>query len=315
MMDDNIVLELKGVSKNFINNEGKPFKVVNNVDIQLAKGECIGIVGESGCGKSTLARIVAHLTRLNEGRILFKGKDVTRLQGEMLKTYYKSVQMIFQDPLGTFSPRMKIGTYLMEPFINFKIMDKKPARNYAEELLAMVGLNSDYMNRYPNELSGGQLQRVVIARAMGLKPDIIICDECTSALDVSIQQQILNLLLELKEKTNFSSLFITHDLAVAESICDKIYVMYLGEIVEIIESQNIIRDGKHPYTRMLLDSVFSIKSFEKEMRSKGRNTTGFEKIKGCIFSPRCSEACKICYEKKPDIKVVNNRSRVLCHIC
>ncbi|MEW9123413.1 MAG: ABC transporter ATP-binding protein [Thermotaleaceae bacterium] len=314
-MCDNIILELKDVSKNFKDNQGKPFKAVNNVNIQLAKGECIGIVGESGCGKSTLARILSHLTSLNEGKIIFKGKDVTRLQGDLLRTYYKSVQMIFQDPLGTFSPRMKIGTYLMEPFINFKIMDKKQAHKYAEELLEMVGLNKDYFNRYPNELSGGQLQRVVIARAMGLKPDIIICDECTSALDVSIQQQIVDLLLTLKEKTHFSSIFITHDLAVAESICDKIYVMYLGEIVEIIESQNIMRDAKHPYTKMLLDSVFSVKKLEVQMGPIGGKNTGFEKAKGCVFSPRCPETCEICYEKRPEAKVMSNGSKVLCHIC
>lgn len=315
MMCDNIILELKDVSKNFKDNQGKPFKAVNNVNIQLAKGECIGIVGESGCGKSTLARIVSHLTSLNEGSITFKGKDVTRLQGELLKIYYKSVQMIFQDPLGTFSPRMKIGTYLMEPFLNFKILDKSQARNYAEELLEMVGLNRDYMNRYPNELSGGQLQRVVIARAIGLKPDIIICDECTSALDVSIQQQIINLLVGLKEKTNFSSIFITHDLALAENICDRIYVMYLGEIVEVIESQNIIRDAKHPYTKLLLNSVFSVRKFENQMRPIETKSNGFAKTKGCIFSPRCPETCEICYEKVPEVKVTSNGSRVLCHIC
>ncbi|WP_242946438.1 ABC transporter ATP-binding protein [Geosporobacter subterraneus] len=314
-MDDNIILELKGVSKRFKDHEGKYFQAVNNVNIQLAKGECIGIVGESGCGKSTLARIVSHLTDLDEGRMIFNGKDVTGLQGELLRRYYKSVQMIFQDPIGTFSPRMKIGTYLMEPFRNFKIMDKGRAGKYAEELLGMVGLSKDYMRKYPNELSGGQLQRVVIARAMGLKPDIIICDECTSALDVSIQQQIIQLLLELKEKTNFSSIFITHDLALAESICDRIYVMYLGEIIEMFESQNIIRDAKHPYTKMLLDSVFSVKKFENQMRPTATKINGVEKVKGCVFSPRCPEACEICREKAPEVKVMHNGSKVLCHIC
>ncbi|TCO76865.1 ABC transporter ATP-binding protein [Marinisporobacter balticus] len=261
-MKQNTILELKDVNKHFRDNDGDIFKAVEDVSITLAKGECIGIVGESGCGKSTLARIIAHLTEVSQGRIIFKGKDIVKLQGDALKAHYKNVQMIFQSPLDTFSPRMTIGGYLIEPFVNFKLMNKKKAYEYAQELLDMVGLDKDYIKKYPNELSGGQLQRVVIARAIGIKPDIIICDECTSALDVSIQKQIINLLLALKEKTDFSNVFITHDLALAESICDRIYVMYQGEIVEMIEGQNIVEEAKHPYTKILLSSVFSVKNFE-----------------------------------------------------
>lgn len=264
-MKENIVLELKDIHKNFKDNSGNRFKAVDNVSLTLRKGECVGIVGESGCGKSTLARIISHLTNVSQGRIFFKGEDITLLENKSLKEYYKRVQMIFQDPLSTFSPRMKIGTYLMEPFINFKIMDKKRARKYSKKLFDMVGLNHRYINKYPNELSGGELQRVVIARTIGIKPDIVICDEATSALDVSIQKQIINLLLELKSKTNFSSIFITHDLALAENICDRIYVMYLGKIVEVIESDNIVKTARHPYTKMLLNSVFSVKKFNKDI--------------------------------------------------
>ncbi|PAB60132.1 ABC transporter ATP-binding protein [Anaeromicrobium sediminis] len=314
-MKENTILELKDIHKNFRDNTGKTFKAVNNVSLTLEKGECVGIVGESGCGKSTIARIISHLIESSEGKVIFKGEDITSLKNKSLKEYYKSVQMIFQDPLSTFSPRMKIGSYLIEPFINFNMMNKKRAWEYAKELLEIVGLNKDYMNKYPNELSGGQLQRVVIARAIGLKPDIIICDECTSALDVSIQQQIIRLLLEIREKTNFSSIFITHDLALAESICDKIYVMYLGEIVEIIEGQNIVKNAKHPYTKMLLDSVFSVKNFHKKMNCTGLKMTGSKNKKGCIFSPRCPNASEICYEKTPEFKVNNGGCRVLCHTC
>lgn len=202
-MKENIILELKDINKNFRDNDGKIFKAINNVNITLAKGECIGIVGESGCGKSTLARVISHLIEVSGGRMIFKGKDITALHRESIKNYYKNIQMIFQDPLGTFSPRMKIGAYLIEPFINFKLMDNKRAYEYAQKLLEMVGLNPDYIIKYPNELSGGELQRVVIARVIGLKPDIIICDECTSALDVSIQKQIINLLVELRKKLIF----------------------------------------------------------------------------------------------------------------
>lgn len=282
-MKENIILELKDIHKNFSDNNGKTFKAVDNVSLTLRKGDCVGIVGESGCGKSTLARIISHLIEASEGKVIFKGDDITSLKNKSLKEYYRRVQMIFQDPLSTFSPRMKIGSYLIEPFINFNRMSKKRAWEHTKELLEIVGLNKDYINKYPSELSGGQLQRVVIARAIGIKPDIIVCDEATSALDVSIQRQIINLLLELKKKTQFSSIFITHDLALAESICDRIYVMYLGKIVEVIESDNIVKAAKHPYTKMLLDSVFSVKNFDKEMNCTGEKITSFENTKGCVF--------------------------------
>ncbi|MCC5909370.1 MAG: ABC transporter ATP-binding protein [Clostridiaceae bacterium] len=254
-----MILELNNINKSFINNDKQSFAAVKNVNMHLGKGECIGIVGESGCGKSTLARIICHLTYVDNGNIFFKGRNSTRLKGKELKDYYKNVQMVFQDPLSTFSPRMKIGDYLMEPFVNFKIMGKKEARKYVGDLLENVGLSKEYLNRYPNELSGGQLQRVVIARCIGINPEIIIFDEATSCLDVSIQNQILKLIFELRQKSNFSSIFITHDLAIAENICDRIYVMKSGEIVEVLEENNIVREAQHPYTKLLLESslVFS----------------------------------------------------------
>lgn len=256
---EEIFFELQSISKDFKDRDGQSFNAVHKVNMTLARGESIGIVGESGCGKSTLAKMISRFITVSEGRIIFKGKECTYMKRKALKEYYKSVQLIFQDPLATFSPRMKIGTYLVEPFINFKIMTKKQSLIYAENLLEMVGMDRSYMSRYPHELSGGQLQRVVIARAMGLKPDLIICDECTSALDVSIQKDILNLLQKFREETNVSYIFITHDLAVAESICDKIYVMQCGEIVEVLRTNNIMKEAKHPYTKKLLDAVISIK--------------------------------------------------------
>lgn len=286
MKEENTILELKNIHKHFRNNDGKILRAVDNVSFTLGKGECIGIVGESGCGKSTLARIVSHLIEASEGRLIFEDNDITYLKGKSLKEYYKKVQMIFQDPLATFSPRMKIGAYLMEPFINFKIMHKNKARKYAEELLEMVGLNKEYMVKYSNELSGGQLQRVVIARAIGIKPDIIICDECTSALDVSIQKQIIKLLLDIRKKTDFSCIFITHDLALAESICDRIYVMYLGKIVEVMEAKDIVRQAKHPYTKTLLNSVFSIKNFNERIEVSDIKVDDSKKTKSCVFAYR-----------------------------
>lgn len=313
-MGENTILELQGVHKYFKNNDGSIFKVIKNLDITLSQGECVVIVGESGCGKSTVARLILQLTDITKGKMIYKGKDVTNLCGEQLKEYYKNVQMIFQDPLSTFSPRMKIGTYMIEPYLNFKLMDKKAAYKYAEELLERVGLNKEFINRYPNELSGGQLQRVVIARTIGLKPDIIICDECTSALDVSIQKQIIDLLLELQNKTNFCNIFITHDLALAESISDKIYVMYLGEIVEILSSKNISKDAKHPYTKALLNAVLSVKNFNKNVRVIDTPINDSINIQGCSFASRCPSAGKNCFQQKPVLARLNTSSSIACNL-
>ncbi|AKL96339.1 oligopeptide/dipeptide ABC transporter, ATP-binding protein [Clostridium aceticum] len=311
-MKREIILQLENIHKAFSDNNDKIIKAVNNVNIALGKGECIGIVGESGCGKSTLARIIAQLTAPSEGKIIYRGEDITALPKKSTKMYYKNVQMIFQDPLGTFSPRMKIGGYLIEPFVNFKIMSKNKAHQYAEGLLEKVGLSKDYMKKYPNELSGGELQRVVIARAIGLEPDIILCDECTSALDVSIQKQIIALLIALKKKTSFSSIFITHDLALAESICDKIYVMYLGEIVEVLEGQNLVREARHPYTRMLLDSVFSIKNFDKRIEVNRKIGKALNGTEGCVFAEGCLNRSRRCLEEKPHLVKVDQYVSVAC---
>lgn len=252
------ILELQKVDKTFTREDGHRVKALKKVSLSLDQGKCVGIVGESGSGKSTLARVVSHLTPATDGNIFFQGKDITSLRGTALKDYYQKVQMIFQEPLGTFSPRMKIGDYLVEPFVNFSILAQKKARSYAKELLERVGLPESYVSRYPSMLSGGQLQRVVIARSIGLKPEIIICDECTSALDVTIQQQIMELFSELRKETGFASLFITHDLALAEGVCDEIHVMYDGQVVEQLAGKNITQEAKHPYTIELIDSVFSL---------------------------------------------------------
>lgn len=263
-MMESFVLELQNVSKQYKGQKGETLQVLKNINLQLKQGECAGLVGESGCGKSTIAKIISQLTPVTSGRLLCNGDDCTNLKKKELKAYYKQVQLVFQDPLATFSPRMKIGAYLMEPFINFKLAAKKEARMLAAELLEMVGLPAELASRFPHELSGGQLQRVVIARAIGMRPDIIICDESTSALDVTIQRQVLQLLTDLRIQTNISCIFITHDLAVAESMCDKVYIMHEGEIVEEIQSANLVRDAKHPYTKKLLDSVISVER-EKEI--------------------------------------------------
>lgn len=267
-MSGNLLLELKNVSKRFRDNNGVSFSALENVDIHLERNQSIGIVGESGCGKSTLAKIISRLIEVSGGSIYFNNEDITSIKGKELRRYYRKVQMIFQDPLATFSARMKVGDYLIEPFINFKIMNKKEAYKYAGDLLEMVGLEKSFLKRYSNQLSGGQLQRVVIARAIGLKPEIIICDECTSALDASIQKQILDLLQKLKKKLQFSTVFITHDLALAENMCDRVYVIYEGRVVEVLKERNFFQEAKDDYTRVLLNSIFSLEKVKKNFVPK-----------------------------------------------
>lgn len=250
------LLELKEMNKTFTSKNGESIQAVKDVSLSLKGGECLSIVGESGCGKSTLARIICLLTKPDSGNIIFKGDDITTLNGKALKKHYQNIQMIFQDPLASFSPRMKIGQFLVEPLIIFRLASKKNALNKAKEMLQQVGLAEDMLNRFPGELSGGQLQRVVITRAINLMPEIIISDESTSALDVSVQKQIIELLQKLREETTFSMIFITHDLAVAENISERILVMKEGEILEQISSYNIKREANHPYTKKLIDSVF-----------------------------------------------------------
>ena len=262
-MTNEVILELININKEFLSENGASFKALKNINLKVNKNQCLAIVGESGCGKSTLARIISHFTEASKGRIIFKNNDITSLKKNLKKSYYKDVQMIFQDPLSTFSPRMKIGAYMIEPYLNFAIKGRKEAFNYAIELLEMVGLDKRFINRYPTELSGGQLQRVVIARTIGINPDIIICDECTSALDVSIQHQIITLLMDLQAKKKFSIIFITHDLALAESIGDRICVMNKGEIIETLSTDDICKDAKHYYTKSLLDSVLSVSQIRK----------------------------------------------------
>ncbi len=250
------LLELNKISKTFTSKDGESIQAVKNVSLSLKHGECLSIVGESGCGKSTLARIICFLNKPDSGNIIFKGDDITRLKGKALKNHYQNIQMIFQDPLASFSPRMKIDQFLIEPFIIFRLVSKKNALNKAKEMLQQVGLTEHMLNRYPGELSGGQLQRVVITRAINLMPEIIVSDESTSALDVSVQKQIIELLQKLRQEYSFSMIFITHDLAVAENISERILVMKEGEILEQLNSYNIKKEANHPYTKKLIDSVF-----------------------------------------------------------
>ena len=250
MKDDLLIIE--NISKTFKVDKNKELKALKNVNIQLKKGECIGIVGESGCGKSTLARIIVGIEKKTSGKIIFDNKEIDGI----LKT--KDIQMIFQNPLSSFNPRMKIIDYMWEPLRNYFNLSKKDSIPLIKKSLIDVGLDENALEKYPHEFSGGQLQRITIARAIIIKPKLIVCDEITSALDVSVQKQILELLKKLQEDLGLSYLFIGHDLAVVQDISQKIVVMYMGEIVEELNSIDLKSKAKHPYTKLLLNSVFKV---------------------------------------------------------
>ena len=250
MKEDLLIIE--NISKTFKVDKNKELQALKNINIRLKKGECIGIVGESGCGKSTLARIIVGIERKTSGKIIFDNKEIEGIS----KT--KDIQMIFQNPLSSFNPRMKIVDYMWEPLRNYFKLSKKDSIPFIKKSLIDVGLDENALEKYPHEFSGGQLQRITIARAVVIKPKLIVCDEITSALDVSVQKQILELLKKLQKDLDLSYLFIGHDLAVVQDISQKIVVMYMGEIVEELDSVDLKSKTKHPYTKLLLNSVFEV---------------------------------------------------------
>ena len=250
MKEDLLIIE--NISKTFKVDKNKELQALKNINIRLKKGECIGIVGESGCGKSTLARIIVGIEKKTSGKIIFDNKEIEGIS----KT--KDIQMIFQNPLSSFNPRMKIVDYMWEPLRNYFKLSKKDSIPLIKKSLIDVGLDENALEKYPHEFSGGQLQRITIARAVVIKPKLIVCDEITSALDVSVQKQILELLKKLQKDLGLSYLFIGHDLAVVQDVSQKIVVMYMGEIVEELNSIDLKTKAKHPYTKLLLNSVFKV---------------------------------------------------------
>ena len=312
--DNGPILIIDGVSKEFTVEKKKTLKAVSDISLSLARGEQVAIVGESGCGKSTLAKLVACMEKVSSGKVIFDGDDITNIKGAKLKEYRRHVQMIFQDPSGVFSPRMRIGTFLMEPWINFERMSRQQAKEKAIESLERVSLTEEYFKKYPHQLSGGELQRVAIARAISLKPKLLICDEATSALDVSIQRSILELLNEYHEETRFSNLLISHDLALAEDFCDRVAVMYLGRIVEILDAKALRRNARHPYTKALLDSVFSIHDPKDKKINvlKGEPPSPIDLPEGCAFRDRCGCKSDHCAKAAPELKSLEGVHHVAC---
>lgn len=257
-MDIQELLRVENITKIFKNRKGNNISAVKEVSFSLTKGECLGIVGESGCGKSTLARIITGIEESTSGKIFLEEILIEKTFNKRKKDIKRNIQMVFQDPLSSFSPRMTIEDYLWEPLRNYEKISKKEALPIIENILEKVGLSFDHIKKYPHQFSGGQLQRIVIARAVIIEPKLIICDEATSSLDVSIQNKILELLEELKNNLGLSYIFIGHDLATVQKISDRIIVMYMGKIVEILNSENFKENAKHPYTKTLINSIFEV---------------------------------------------------------
>lgn len=303
----NPLLEVNDLKMHFPVREGlflrasKFNRAVDGVSLQVAPGETLGLVGESGCGKSTLGRCITRLYQPTAGEIKFRGQDISRMKNRELLPLRRDIQMIFQDPLESLNARHTVGEILEEPLIIHKLGNRQERQKRVAELLNLVGLPARSMTRYPFEFSGGQRQRIGIARAIALKPSLIVCDEPVSALDVSIQSQILNLLVELQQELDLAYLFIAHDLAVVKHISDRIAIMYLGRIVESGPGEAVYREPQHPYTQSLISAIPVPDPHQKSQRIllKGDVPSPIDPPSGCRFHTRCPRATAICQEKEP----------------
>ena len=289
---------------------------LNNVDLEIFENEILGLVGESGSGKSTLGNCILKLINATSGQILFDGEDILPKKKKELKEFRKRAQLVFQNPYMSLNPRMKIYDILKEPFIINGIKDKQTIDEKIKKIISLIGMQEEVLNRYPHEFSGGQRQRIAIARAIILNPQFIVADEPVSALDVSIQAQIINLLLDLKEHLNLTMLFISHDLSVIKYISDRIVVMYLGEIVEIATKEELFDNHKHPYTEALLNAVPVISEDKKEKKIilSGDLPSQQNPPKGCKFHTRCPyvmEKCKAC---EPSLINISDTHKVRCFL-
>ena len=323
-MNDEYIYRVEGVKTYFpvkstklFDREKRYVRAVDGVTLDIKRGEIVGIVGESGCGKSTLGRTMLRLLEPTEGKLIFEGHDISHLKRKYMRHFRRDIQIMFQDPYASLDPRMTVGNIIAEPMDRMKTWKTQEERlKRIVELMEVCGINKAFINRYPHEFSGGQRQRIGIARALAVNPKFIVCDEPVSALDVSIQSQIINLMIELREKFDLTMMFISHDLGVVEYISDRVAIMYLGRIVEIADTEEVFKNPHHPYTKALLDSIPQIgeKDLVKKDLLEGDIPSPINPPSGCTFHTRCPYAQEICSKECPQMRDLNENHKVACHL-
>lgn len=319
MGTDEKILEVSHLKKHFNMGKGKTLKAVDDVSFYIRKGETLGVVGESGCGKTTCGRTCIGLYDKTDGEVLYRGKDIHSLKGKERKEFTKQVQIIFQDPYASLDPKMKVKDIVAEGIRAHKLLtNEKDIAAKVEELLETVGLDKSYKERFVHEFSGGQRQRIGIARALAVEPEFIMCDEPISALDVSIQAQIVNLLERLQKEKGLTYMFIAHDLSMVKHISDRVMVMYLGKVMEITTSANLYSNPCHPYTKALLSAIPipdpEVERQKQRIKLEGEIPSPINPGMGCRFQNRCKYATEKCKTEQPELKQVEEEHFVACHL-
>jgi oligopeptide/dipeptide ABC transporter ATP-binding protein len=314
------LVELKKLTKHYSTPPSRfggkrgTFTAVDEFELSIRKGEILGLIGESGSGKSTVGRMLMRLIDPTSGSIFYQGNDITYLNHQEMMTYYRKMQIIFQDTTSSFNPRKTVGEQIITPMLRLGVVrSRADAIDQIQHLMGRVGLKKDHINRYPHEFSGGQRQRIGIARALALKPDFLVLDEPTSSLDVSIQAQILNLLLDLQEEFGLTYLFIGHNLSVIKFFCHRVAVMYRGKLVEVADSADIYDHPYHPVSMMLLDSVLTVDQKMEKVQPDDPDMTRESSSDGCVFSTKCPRATDICFQSHPQMDSLDQNRLVACY--